>query len=111
MSCIEFAQKRQERTDETDESRYTGSVTPVKRDRDWRPEATSCGDEKPHLFPQSCGFFVCGPSFLVARRGSRKARRFAAGLPGTPTSSSHRPLVGVKGGGCSKHATFGGRYG
>ena len=25
MSCIEFAQKRQERTDETDESRYTGA--------------------------------------------------------------------------------------
>ncbi|QNN55971.1 hypothetical protein H9K76_15410 [Diaphorobacter ruginosibacter] len=25
MSCVEFAQKRQERTDETDESRYTGA--------------------------------------------------------------------------------------
>ena len=37
MSCIEFAQKRQERTDETDESRYTGAKPsgPVLQKHHW----------------------------------------------------------------------------
>ena len=39
--------------------------------------------------------FSLVPPFMAARMGSRKARRFPQGLPGTPTRSSCRPQLAL----------------
>lgn len=68
---------------------YIGGATPVKRSRAWTP-ATSLR-RKPQSLPQSfCGLFVRA-LFMVARAGSREARRFAQAVSGSPTCSSCRP--------------------
>ena len=41
------------------------------------------------LIRRPCGFFARA-RFMAARAGSRKARRFSQGVPGTPTCSSRR---------------------
>ena len=91
MSCIEFAQKRQERTDETDESRYTGSVTPVKRDRDWTPDESAA--TKAAVSAMECGFAICAP-FMVARQAGASLAGSRKRVPGSPTCRA-TALIGL----------------
>jgi len=45
--------------------------------------------------PAVSAAFSLVPPFMAARMGSRKARRFPQGLPGTPTCSSCRPQLAL----------------
>ena len=82
-------------------------VTPVKRDRDWRPGTLP--RRKPWSLLPSLRLFH-SRLFMVARVGSRKARRFPLGVSGTPTCPSHRPQLALGAVVLANH-TPGGRHG
>lgn len=91
----------------TPTSCYIPPVTPVKRERDWRP-ATLPRRKPWSLLPSLRLCHSC--LFMVARVGSRKARRFPLGVSGTPTCPSHRPQLALGAVVLANH-TPGGRHG
>lgn len=67
---------------------------------------------KPQSLPQSpCGLFVRASSFMAARAGSRKARRFAQAGVRYANLFELPPSIGVECGGFCKPHLLGGRNG